>query len=509
MRHNVSASKLQMPVENFIRQMSVSINDVSAPGAGSTPRPKRAQVSKACHRCKRLQKGCSDSRPCQRCIKVGLEEQCIRSEGHRQQPADRNWSYPQLPASLSPETFHATPLATFTQQRGPPPATLIQHCLRRFFAELYPTIPILSPEYAELLVKEAGSVPGGDAECLITAVCAVVLLQVEEPNQRLFEAEGIPHSNTEFGKLLFDEGAAAHHHLSSRFNPCLERALATFFLYAGHASLFHHSQAFYFLRETATVWLVLRIEEGDVLRRRLADRLFWVILVSERSHGIRYRRPVTLQITPPVSELDLDLDPDTSLSGLRALVSLFRPLDTAFFALLNQESSVFASRPLMALDAIQQAIGSALEPRQTRLLRETQLANLKVTQLWLLVILWQLRLHLGLLVEDPGMPDHLTFHYPVEVGAQLVAVVQDVSLESIRIHGVGINEKIFDVACAMADVLSRVPATSSSDTGPENIRHLRRLIHQLPGGISTYSPLLDKHISNTLPTVADSALPGR
>jgi hypothetical protein len=387
------------------------------------------------------------------------------------------------------------------QQRGLVPASVVGYCFRQFFAKLYPTIPILSPEYADILVAGADSARDGEAHCLITAVCAVVLIQVEEPGQRLFEADGILHSNGEFGKLLFEEAMAAHHQLSSRFNPCLERALAIFFLYAGHASLFHHSQAFCFLREAATVWLVLRIDERDTLRRRLADRLFWVIMVSERSHGIRYRRPVTLQITPSGPDLETNAEPDTGLLGLRSLVALFSPLDTAFFALLNQENTVFASRPLAPLEAIQTAICGALEPQHIGVLCESQLANLRVTQLWLLVILWQLRLRLGLLGKDPGMPCHLTFQYPVEVGEELVGVIRDMSLENIRIHGVGINEKIFDVACAMVDVLSRVPATDRSGAGLENVEYFRLLIHQLPGGMSTYTALLDKHISNTLPSV--------
>ncbi|KAG7290022.1 hypothetical protein NEMBOFW57_000014 [Staphylotrichum longicolle] len=481
--------------------MGTSTNAVIDPRASSPPKSKRAQVSKACQRCRRLQKGCSDSRPCQRCIKVGLESSASEA---REGSSIRSIELvvPTAASESLPETFHATPFATPRQSGGVLlPATVVGYCFRRFFAELHPTIPILSPEYVEWLVATAESPQGDHAQCVITAVCAVVLIQVEEPERRLFEADGIPHTNSVLGKLLFDEATAVHHHLSSRFNPCLERALATFFLYAGHASLFHHSQAFYFLREAATVWLVLRIEEGDALRRRLADRLFWVILVSERSHGIRYRRPVTLQVIPWGPDLDLDDEQDPTLSGLRALVALFKPLDTAFFALLNQESTVFASRLLMALDAIQVAISTALDAQQVRLLRETQLANLRVTQLWLLVILWQLRLRLGLLVEESGMPDHLTFHYPVEIGQQLAGVLQAMSLESIRIHGVGINEKIFDVACAMADVLSRVPATGDSGLGVENMQYLRRLIHHLPGGTSTYGPLLDKHISNTLPDV--------
>jgi hypothetical protein len=432
------------------------------------------------------------------------------SEGGGQQLADRNWSYPQVPPNVSPEILHATPVSPCLQQSAClAPASVIRHCLGRFFEKLYPTIPILSPEYADLLVVQADSPQGGEARCLLTAVCAVILIQVEEePNQRLFEADGIPHSNSAFGKLLFEQAMASHHQLSSQFSPCLERALSTFFLYAGHASLFHHSQAFCFLREAATLWLVLRIDEGDALRRRLADRLFWVILVSERAHGIRYRRPITLQVTPSGPDLDVDVETDAGLTGLQGLVLLFRPLDSAFFALLNQEDTAIGLRATLDLDAIQSALTGCLEPHRSRLLCETQRANLEVTRLWLLVILWQLRLRLGLLVEGPGTPVHLALRYPVEVGDELVRVVRGMSLESISIHGVGINEKIFDVTCAMVDVLARVPATDKTGTGLENTRYLRRLIHQLPGGVSTYNALLEKHIGNVLPNLLDPGWSG-
>ena len=180
-------------------------------------KPKRAQVSKACQRCKRLQKRCSESRPCQRCVGVGLEEQCLQNDG--------------LTHHSSPESAsHASPPTTYTRQRCFTPAAVTGYCFRRFFARLYPTIPILSPEYGEMLVAHAESSHGEEAQCLIMAVCAVVLIQVEEPHQRLFEAEGIQHANRELGKLMLEEAMAAHHDLSSKFNPCLERALSTFFL---------------------------------------------------------------------------------------------------------------------------------------------------------------------------------------------------------------------------------------------------------------------------------------
>lgn len=468
-------------------------------GLATRTKPKRAQVSKACQRCKRLQKGCSETRPCARCIRVGLAEQCFQDDRRLQRTINaRTAPYRQQAASRTPDKV-ITPASPSTSRPWPHallPAPVIGYCFTRFFEKLYPTIPILSPDYTAVLLADAESPSGGEARCLITAICALVLIQIEDLHQHLFETEGVQHSNGDLGTLLLEQ---THNGLGSRFSPTLERTLATFFLYACHAWLCHHSRAFLLLRETVSFWMILRVDEGDGLRQKLADRLFWVILISERSHGIRYRRPISLQVT--TSTVILNVQQDTEVLGLSALAALFRPLDTVFFALLNQEDTAFDGNVSIALDAIQASITEALGPEETNAFCETQLANLKVTQLWLLVILWQVRLRLGMLVEQPNVPCHRTFHYPVEVGQDLVDAVRAMSLESVKIHGAGITEKIFDIACAMADVLSRVPLTDSSGStkGINNVRYLRQLIHQLPRGATTYESLLDKHIRHTLP----------
>jgi len=328
----------------------------------------------------------------------------------------------------------------------------------------------------------------------------MVLLQVEEPHQKLFEAAGIQQDNVAYGMVLLDEALAAHHHLSRRFVPSLERALIAFFLYACQAGLCRHSQAFFFVREATTLWLLLRINEADELRQSLSSRLFWVLLVSERSHAIRYRRPVTLQITPSSPTLPSEAE----FPGLCSLVSLFSPVDTPFIALYNQETAPSPALASFWLKTVETSILNALE--QPGPLHETQVANLRITQLWLLVILWQVRLRLGFLVDKSELRT-LSYHHPLEIGQELVCVVDELTLDSIRLHGVGLTEKLFDIACAMVDVLSRVPLTESSRARlglkdePETYLHnVRRLIRELPGGVEVYTQLLDKHIGATLPS---------
>lgn len=170
--------------------------------------------------------------------------------------------------------------------------------------------------------------------------------------------------------------------------------------------------------------------------------------------------------------------------------------------LWNQET--FSCPPTAAsLANLETAINEAVD--HTSDLLDTQKANLRVTQLWLRIILWQIRLHLGHLAED-AQPISLTYHYPLEVAKDLVLSTQDLSVDSIKVHGVGITEKLLDIACAVVDVLARIPLTDAVKHGvgarPEdNLRYVRQLITQLPGGKATYDDLLNKHIQHTLPNL--------
>jgi hypothetical protein len=47
-------------------------------GAGSA-RPKRRQVKNACTNCQNACKKCDDDRPCMRCVRYGLADECVSS----------------------------------------------------------------------------------------------------------------------------------------------------------------------------------------------------------------------------------------------------------------------------------------------------------------------------------------------------------------------------------------------------------------------------------------------
>jgi hypothetical protein len=485
--------------DSSVSNTSQATKRPTSPPSKTGRQGKRTQVSKACQRCKRLQKGCSDYRPCERCTKAGLEEQCSQPIfSYRVPPIASTRPFAQSP--LSPQTSTVIHPGIYERQQDLLASHVIEHCCAQFDEQLRPTIPILTPEYVADLRRLADSFElGAEAYCLMAALCAMVMLQVEDPNGFAFKRQ-IIRTNASFGHILFEEALRAHNHLPAKSNPTLERVLLTFFLYACHAAMSHHSQAFIFLREATTLFLLMKTKDDDRQRSQIADRLFWVLLISERSHAIRYRRPATLQITS-TSPIPTS---DPSLSGFWSLVALFRPLDTSFISLINEETVSFPPTP-KSLEFIETSINTALDTSQNLL--DTQKSNLRITQFWLRTIVWQVRLHLGHLSEQ-AQSSSLTYHHPVEVVRDLVLSVRDLPIECIKIHGLGLTEKLFDIACAVIDVLSRIPVLESFGQdmymGPEdNLKFLRRLMSQLPGS-AIYDKLLDENIQRALPSLFTS-----
>jgi hypothetical protein len=381
------------------------------------------------------------------------------------------------------------------------PNPVIDYCVERFFERLYPTIPILTTAYIARL-RSVGSTPDGlESLCILLGMCGQVLLQTEEPEE-LFRQGIISEKNLNYGHILLDTAGFVWQILPRHSPITFQVCLFTFFLYACEAVLSHHSRAFRYLRETTTLLLLYENEAADETERLVSSRLFYVLLISERSHAIRYRRPITLQVTEETPGLDI-LDP--SLLGFLSLAALFRPLDTYFIALLNHEISAFSPPPEYINDVearVNSALGSGFG------LYDTQKANLRVTQLWLRIVIWKLRLHLGHLVEE-SFQHSVTFRYPIEVAKDLVLSTRDLPPSAFKIHGVGMTEKLFDIASALVDVFARIPITPTSPSGavantlPANdLSYLRSLIQKSPSGDTIYDELLEKHIQQTIPSLA-------
>lgn len=189
-------------------------------------------------------------------------------------------------------------------------------------------------------------------------------------------------------------------------------------------------------------------------------------------------------------------DPD--LIGFRYLAELFRPIDDNFIALWNRASSNASKSGLVDLEkSLRSMVPSALD------LIDTQLANIRVSQQWLRVIVWQLSTMLGFLSSDAA-EESMTFRYPLRIAQDLAISTWKLPLHSMQMHGIGLTEKVFDIAFTLVDVIAYIPSgeakVSGFEIGPEdNLKHFLALISQLPGGERKYLPLLMTKVEQTLP----------
>lgn len=389
----------------------------------------------------------------------------------------------------------------FREMNDMMPERGIDYCTQRFFTELHPTIPILTVEYVTRL-KEAARHPerGMESFCALVGMSCQVLLQAEDDGA-VFLHGHTPERNGDLAHRLLDLAKEAYRRMSHRSPLTMEMCLFTFFLYTCEVRLSHHSSAFTFLREVTTYMMLFRPPDDDPVQVLVYGRLFWVVLVSERSNSIRYRRPISMQITQDTPPLDTS---DASLAGFWSLAALFRPLDTSFIALWNTETLAMAPSP-DGIDYIEAGVNAALNNPVAEL-RDTQKANLRVTQIWLRHVLWSLRLRLGYLVEEAAQAS-LTFRYPIVMARDLAASTRDLSVESMRVHGVGMTEKLYDVTTSLVDVLAGLPPATAQFPGeagvgsrPEDdLAYLRGLIKKLPLGETTYDGLVEKHMQDVTP----------
>lgn len=151
-----------------------------------------------------------------------------------------------------------------------------------------------------------------------------------------------------------------------------------------------------------------------------------VLLTPSRSHGVRRSRPITLQVTSASPVLSV-----THSLGLQLLASVFQPLDDIFFAAWNGSSKGCSKDWLLKLERdVRTALPHTLE------VSNAEIANLRVSQCWLRIKLWELFPRFGFLSTE-SVYECLTFRYPIAVAHDLTILAMKLPITSLQVHGVG------------------------------------------------------------------------
>ncbi|TVY71291.1 putative sucrose utilization protein SUC1 [Lachnellula suecica] len=480
-----------------------------------------ASVKRACDACHRRKVKCDGINPCRNCSSAQL-----------------SCTYHAIPQKKGPkgsrakviselrETQRQTTLSSKVANRlnginsppcsptlAPTPSLLtgdmVKECVDFFFANMYPTLPILHRGRLEQQVQYADQ--NVDTYCLLTSLCAFMMIQpgMGIPGDPL-GLDSLPGANLVSGNLLMEETLRVRKSYDHLETPTLNSLVTSFFLFGCYFGLDLHNKAWFHLREATTLAHILGLQKEDTYlqfdavessRRR---RLYWLLFVTERAYALQRHRPLSLQatITLPTQNDDPSDTQAQHLHGFVHLVNLFRPFDDNFVALWNKTRTDCSPA---YLGALQKQLNDALPVYLNS--TENQTADLRTSQQWLRNMVWQLSMQNGYLssgCDDPSM----TFQYPVEIARDLVSMTSQFSQQSMEVHGIGLIEKLFDVACSLTDVLSLLPPNPDPfQLGPRDyLQDFVTLLSVLRGGDHRFLPLLLSKVHDVLPRLVNPML---
>jgi len=478
-----------------------------------------SSVKRACDACHRRKVKCigDGTRPCKNCTSAGLTctynaiPQKKGPKGSRAKVISElreNQRQTQLAAVQRHGIEEAPHSTSHLRKAGLLSMEMITSCVDYFFANLYPTQPILHRvKVGETIGQMEISI---EAYCLVTSLCGYMMIQPNMvlPPGAFNDLDIPPQPSLELGQQLLKETLRVRKGYDYVEAPTVWSVITSFFLFGSYFCLDKHNTAWFHLREATTLAQLMGMHEeshyqgtGDVIENSRKRRLYWLLFVTERAYALQQHRPLTLHTTISPPSLDEDPSETVELSGFVHLVNLFRPFDDTFVGLWNKNRTGCSTEWLARL---QQQLSDAL-PMYLRS-TESQAVDLRTSQQWLRTMVWQLSISHGFL-SSASSDNAMSFKYPIEISRDLVSSASNFSQQAMEVHGIGLIEKLFDVACTLTDVMSCVPYEQHTfEYGPRDyLNQLMSLISTLRGGQQRYLPLLMSKISETMPAMP---LPG-
>ncbi|THX67955.1 hypothetical protein D6D08_06492 [Aureobasidium pullulans] len=374
-----------------------------------------------------------------------------------------------------------------------------------YFRRLHPTVPVLSRTmvYQEMLLRTHHCDPQFGA--MLLALCAFAMTQ---PVQ-IHEVASTPSRSVQ-ARMLLEESLKMRMTVDFGESPTVYMILTSFFVFACLFGSGQHRAANHRLREAVDLAnsLAMHLPQAyDSLNPETRDqwlRTYLVLSVTERAYALQKRHTISFRGSPAVnacfmrafgsfnsSSVHQDQTDAIGMTGLLYLMETFDAIDESvvecwagYCKYSDGHCEAFDRRRALRMFRAQQRaredclVGSiSFEPSASILplhqLLESQQADISVTQFWLLNRLWELCMSHGLLRENSEHAE-LRLDFAYRVARKLLAACDVLSIPSMEVHGVGLVEKIFDIAMGLVKAMNSSTQLS------------------LEFSLSDYDPLIDK-----------------
>ncbi|KAF2275804.1 uncharacterized protein EI97DRAFT_55702 [Westerdykella ornata] len=473
--------------------------------------PQSAGPKRACDSCHKRKIKCvtqGTKPPCKNCVSAKL--QC---------------TYLSVPLKKGPKGTHAKVLNTIREEQARPnvlpplsvdehgrparsprvlPRAMMDSCLA--FLDnvhyLYPFVPMHDIRSLSQTVDTSL-----DAYCTITALCANLLIQARMPlDPNLIERQEYRAATSlEYGELLLEESMRIRRGLDDCLvKPSYSTILTSWLYYGCHYGLNKESDAWKVLQEAITQAYLLGFQKDDTfeapmppgwMSRVVPQRtFFWSLFMQERAHGLRRRFPIRLapSMLPPALDNWIDLNGPERRAQL-VLLELHQPFQPFDEHLVNWCNNGKTPERETIVAMQQRLAGTILSEHP--MCPEPMTANLRITQLWLHIMLWRLCHERGLVPSVTEEPC-LQFQYPIDVSSRVFSVVNHVSPRSLKLLGAELVAKLFDIACCVIKVIAGHPAYREH---VHDVADFCQLLSNLQEGNAVYHRRLQAKIDDHWP----------
>ncbi|KAI5276003.1 hypothetical protein E4T47_01035 [Aureobasidium subglaciale] len=403
-----------------------------------------------------------------------------------------------------------------------------------YFKRLHSTVPLLSRTmiYQEMLLRTHHHDPQFGA--MLLALCAFAMTQ---PVQ-IHEVALTPSRSVQ-ARMLLEESIKMRMTVDFGEHPSVYMILTSFFIFACLFGNGQHKAAHHRLREAVdlanslSMHLPQAYDRLDAETREQWLRTYLVLSVTERAYALQKRHSIGFRGSPAInayfmrafssssSSMNQDQADAVGMTGLLYLMETFDAIDESvvecwagYCKYSDGRCETFDRRQAVRMFRAQRRaregcmVGKlSFEPsaylQPLPQLLESQLADISVTQFWLLNRLWELCMSHGLLLDSSDHAE-LRYDFAYQVANELLNACDSLSLCSMEVHGVGLVEKVYDIALSLSKALdsstqmtldSSYPridalADQSADLGPSVkllLQKLCELIQNFRGGDHAYA----------------------
>ena len=362
---------------------------------------------------------------------------------------------------------------------------LLSQCVKQFFRHVYAIRPFLhEPSFTSRLSQQEEL--SMEEKVLILSMCAVTALH-DSP-----ETELPLDKQLQLGRQFLEWTIQMRKNYDWIEHGTVASIQTSYFIAVALFELKKPRSHHFYLREA----IGMAYDQGlhldatyagmSEIQAVCARRTFAILFITERGLAILRNKPASITKLPFVPSEYFDEQDRLVMAGFTALASLFAVLDEKFVDLWRATAADGASTaPLNNIAGIQHSLNKISSDAAN--LTDVQKADVFITHHWLRLIFWQASMRQGLVSYDANDPIFF-YSYPITIAKDMCTAMNQLTLEAIMVHGLGIFEKIFEVAYTLMDALTLAQV---SWTDSEELRYLFRCLSASPNSQITYVKMLE------------------